>query len=75
MMCEVYVKAFMYATELFGAAPCQHWNNISLITNKLTTTNMKAWTASGDGMSYKGVGIGCHFGTFPLSRSSGPLRV
>ena len=64
MMCESYVKAFMYVAELFGAAPCQHRNNSSIV-NKLTTVNIKAWTASGDGTSYKGVSIGSYFSTFP----------
>lgn len=35
MMCESYVKAFMYAAKIFEAAPCQCCNN-SLIDRMLT---------------------------------------
>ena len=64
IMVESYVKAFLRAAQLFSEAPCQ-CRGSCLTNKKLTCNSTKAWTASGDSTSYKGVGIGSHFSTFP----------
>ena len=64
IMVESYIKAFLRAAQLFSEAPCQCQSS-HLSNNKLTCDCTKAWTASGDSTSYKGVGVGSHFSTFP----------